>query len=150
MGYHRGPCDNEGFVGGGRPTAGVEDWVGWGPRSGTQSLALRPQQMAAEQGGCRETLIVHAGWLSVREQRGRKGTQRRGTPSAGQEAEGDQKLQTVSMSASPPASVQLFVKIITHFSVTRWSASVHTLTCPSNGHWLHGDQATVTKAEIIT
>lgn len=70
VGYHGGPCDNEGFVGGGRPTAGVEDWVGWGPRSGTQSLALRPQQMAAEQGGCRETLIVHAGWLSVREQRG--------------------------------------------------------------------------------
>lgn len=62
-------CDNEGFVGGGRPTAGVDDWVGWELRSGTQSLALRSQQMAAEQGGCRETTIVHSGWLSVREQR---------------------------------------------------------------------------------
>lgn len=65
-----GACDNEGFVGGGRPTAGVEDWVGWGPCSGTQSLAQRPQQMAIEQHGCRETLIVHSEWLSVRVQRG--------------------------------------------------------------------------------
>lgn len=46
------------FVGG-RPTAGGEDLVGWGLRSGTRSLALRPQQMAAEEQGCRETLTVH-------------------------------------------------------------------------------------------
>lgn len=65
-----------GLFWGGRPTAGAEDWVGWGLRSGTQSLALRPQQMAAEQRGCRETLIVHSEWLSVRKagtgQRGRR------------------------------------------------------------------------------
>lgn len=67
-----------GLFGGGRPTAGEEDWVGWGPRSGTQSLAQRPQQMAAEQGGCREALIVYAEWLSVRERReGRRGEERR-------------------------------------------------------------------------
>lgn len=36
-----------------------------GPRSGTQSLALRRQQMAAEQPGRRETLIVRSEWLSV-------------------------------------------------------------------------------------
>lgn len=56
---HAGLCDNEGFVWGGRRTAGGEDWVGWGLRFGTQALALRLQQMATEQGGCRETLIVH-------------------------------------------------------------------------------------------
>lgn len=65
---HAGLCDNEGFVWGGRRTAGGEDWVGWGPRFGTQALALRFQQMAAEQEGCRETLIAHSGCLSVRAQ----------------------------------------------------------------------------------
>ncbi|MEQ2247523.1 hypothetical protein ILYODFUR_010175 [Ilyodon furcidens] len=47
-----------------------------GTRSGTQSLAQRPQQMAAEQQGCRETLRLHSGWLSgkkkVRTDRGKK------------------------------------------------------------------------------
>ncbi|KAK5871514.1 hypothetical protein PBY51_004393 [Eleginops maclovinus] len=69
---HGGPGDKEGLLGGGRPTAGAEDWVGWGPCSGTQSLALRPRQMAAEQGGWRETL-VHSEWPSVGEQRARTG-----------------------------------------------------------------------------
>lgn len=32
----------------------------WGARSGTQSLAQRPQQMATEQRDCRETLGVHS------------------------------------------------------------------------------------------
>ena len=34
-----------------------------------QSLAQRPQQMAAEQRGCRETLLVQSEWLSVESHR---------------------------------------------------------------------------------
>lgn len=83
-----------GLFGGGRPTAGVEDWVGWGPCSGTQSLALRPQQMAAEQRGCREALIVHSEWLSVREQRGSAEEE------GGREVEGDQILGTVDRASN--------------------------------------------------
>lgn len=41
-----------------------------GRGSGTQSLALRPQQMADEQGGCRETRVVDSQLPSVRDQRG--------------------------------------------------------------------------------
>lgn len=62
-----------GKVGAGAPAAEAErlGWkVGRGrrrerPRSGAQSLALRRQQMAAEQPGRRETLIVRSEWLSV-------------------------------------------------------------------------------------
>lgn len=61
-----------GLLGEEGPTAGGEDWVGWGPCFGTQSLALRPGQMAAEQGGCRETLI-HSERPSVRERGARTG-----------------------------------------------------------------------------
>lgn len=61
-----GLCDNEGFVGGGRRAAGVEDWVGWGVYSGIHSLAQKPQQMAAEQQSYRETLIVHSAWPTVK------------------------------------------------------------------------------------
>lgn len=45
--------------------------------------------MAAEQRGCRETLIVHSEWLSVREQRGSAEEE------GGREVEGDQILGTV-------------------------------------------------------
>lgn len=45
--------------------------------------------MAAEQRGCRETLIVHSEWLSVRERRGSAEEE------GGREVEGDQTLGTV-------------------------------------------------------
>lgn len=45
--------------------------------------------MAAEQRGCRETLIVHSEWLSVRERRGSAEEE------GGREVEGDQILGTV-------------------------------------------------------
>lgn len=45
--------------------------------------------MAAEQRGCRETLIVHSEWLSVTERRGSAEEE------GGREVEGDQILGTV-------------------------------------------------------
>lgn len=80
VGLHGSLGNNErsvrGFEGrwvAGGPAAEAER-LGWkvgrgrrreGLRSGTQSLALRRQQMAAEQPGRRETLIVRSEWLSV-------------------------------------------------------------------------------------
>lgn len=80
VGLHGSLGNNERFVwgawgkvGAGGPAAEAER-LGWkvgrgrrreGPHSGTQSLALRRQQMATEQPGRRETLIVRSEWLSV-------------------------------------------------------------------------------------
>ena len=54
--------------------------------------------MAAEQRGCRETLIVHSEWLSLRERRGRerrKGQKERRAMNAGRAVESDQTLLAV-------------------------------------------------------
>lgn len=52
-------------------------WMG-GMRSGTQSLAEKLQQMAAEQQGCREALRLLSEWLSGKKKRSENGQREKG------------------------------------------------------------------------
>lgn len=103
--------------------------------------------MAAEQRCCRETLIVHSGWLSVREQRESEERDRK-----------DKRWRGTECDSQFTVRCDAVIWEVAIFSVTHWSTPLYTHTlhalaqgyCRSNGHRLHGDKITGAFLQLIT